>query len=130
MFVLTDGCIDVFTYLLKWFPAAVIQALSITPKGRFPGPSVQVYLDCGTCGPSGLVGGAAGAPCCIWLSRPPPWPPPRGGAGVPGTVGPLWPPWMIDVGARLTPARIESARLVTKNKPARTAVARVSRLPV
>src|SRR4029453_14636825 len=61
----------------------------------------------------------------------PPPPPPPSGVGVPGAVGALWlPPCRIEVGLRFVPARIDSARLVKKNSPARIAVARVRTLAV
>ncbi len=104
-----------------------------TLKGRISRPLVRdFYFDCGTCGPAGAAGaaGAAGGePPCNWLSKPPPLPPPSG-VGAPGAVGALWPPSRIEVGLRFIPAKIDSRRLVTKNRPARIAVARVRTLAV
>ena len=50
--------------------------------------------------------------------------------GTPGAEGGACPPWMIEVGARPHPARIDRMRLVRKNRPARIAVVRVSTFAV
>src|SRR5437667_12058954 len=83
------------------------------------------HCDRGTCGPDG---GAAGCSCWRSVSSTPP-PCPNGAPGVCWAGGaPLF--WMMERGLRSIPARIDRIRLVAKNVPARTAVARVSTLAV